>query len=127
MKSTKPEGQPQKKSIFLSIQYFGLWGVTAVLLIPTLLQVKALILYTSLLMIESESFRPPGWNTGTLTGVDKCTTFLGIVIWLIVVMFAEGHLRESIAQGKFLSYAGRMLLIILSVYVSSAVILYLIG
>ena len=121
------EGQLRWRKILHLVGYFAAWGLIAVLLIPTLWQIKTLFLFLALQAINNPSLRPPGWNTETLAAVDKCTTFLVIGAWLILVMFAEGYVREAIEQGRLLLQTGRAVIIMACLYGASAVLLYVLG
>lgn len=130
MKLSKQERQPRGRTIrniIATLGYFGAWGLIAVLLVPALMQVKTLLVFIALLIINNETLRPPGWNTDTLVGVDKCTTFLAIGTWLFVVMFAERYLREAREQGRFWVQAGRAIVVIIGIYGASAALLFLLG
>ena len=104
--------------------FFGAWGLTAILLIPMLMQVRALILYSALAVINNDTLRPPGWNTSTMVGVDKCTLLVLIAAWMIGVFFAEGQIREAVAKGRFWADVGIMWLGVVGVWAGSAIMLY---
>jgi len=127
MKPAKPANQSKKAQFLSMLQYLAAWILTAALLVLMLSQIKALLLYLALLLIENDNLRPPGWNSSTIVAVDKCTTFLAVVTWLIGVMYASDHIREGLQEGRFWPQTGRMLLLIFGLYAASTLLLFVIG
>ena len=125
-KKASKEKKPRSER-WSAVVYYGAWGLTAILLIPMLMQVRALILFLALLMINNDAVRPPGWSSSTLVGVDKCTLLVLIAAWLIGVFFAEGHIREAIASESFWSDVGIMWLGIIGAWAGSAIMLYVLS
>ena len=115
------------KQVLEWLQLLVAWLLVAGALIFTLLQLKALILYLALLLIENETLRPTGWNTGTIVAVDKCSTLLGVIAWLVVSMFAGNQLQASQAEGRFWTYTGRLLGAIIGLYLLAAGVLFVIS
>ena len=109
--------------VFLYSLWLGLaafWAVAA-------FQLQTTLLYIGYLIIENPSLRPTGWNTSTLSGINRCTFLLLGSLWLGLVIFSERYLRESLEEDRLLINAGRLLLIIGGIYGFSVALLYILS
>lgn len=97
-----------------------LWGVVA-------FQMQTTLLYLGILVVQTPEIRPTGWNTGTISGINRCTFLILGSLWLGLVVFTEKYLREGREENRLLARAGRLLLIIGGLYGGSAAVLYLLS
>jgi len=58
-------------------------------------QVYITLIFVALLMVENPATRPPGWNTATIYGLSRFLILVLGGLWLLLVLFLEGYLREG--------------------------------
>ena len=119
--------QTKSKRLGATIFLYGLWLGVAALWAVVAFQVQATLLYVGFLIIQNPSLRPTGWNTGTLSGITRCTFLLLGALWLGLVIYSERYLRESLEEDRLLVNAGRLLLVIGAIYGFSVGLLFILG
>ena len=126
MQFFKRERKTIQSNFVDTLKFYLAWGLTGALLIPMLGQLKVLVLYLALQLIKNDALRPPGWNSETMAGVDKCTTFVALGAWLILFLYAEGQIQEAQIKDQFWAQTGKMWLIIGGIYLAGALLLFVI-
>ena len=119
--------QSKSKRLGAIVVLYGLWLGLAVLWALLAFQLQVTLLYIGNLIIQNPSLRPTGWNTGTLSGINRCTFLLLGSLWLGLVIYSERYLRESLEEDRLLINAGRLLLIIGGIYGFSVGLLYVLS
>jgi hypothetical protein len=119
--------QVKSKNLALGLAFLGLTGLLALLYALAAFQLHALIVYLGILIVESPSLRPVGWNSSTIVGVNKCGIVILGMLWLGLVLFSHHYLKEALADHQLWSKAGRLVLMSLGLYIFSAVVLYILG
>lgn len=89
---------------------YGFWIIAAVLWILAGIQLQRAFVLLGNLIIQSQ-LKPVGWNTATLSGINRCGFLIFGALVLGVIIFSESHLREGATEGELLHRAGRILLI----------------
>lgn len=110
-----------------AILLYSLWLGVAALWAVVAFQIQSTLLFISILIIQNPSIRPTNWNTGTLSGINRCTFLLLGSLWLGLVIYSEKYLRESLEEDRLLINTGRLLLIIGGIYGFSAGLLLVLG
>lgn len=117
--------QAKSKHLALGAAIYGLTGLMALLWALAAFQLQALFVYLGILIVQTPSLTPTGWNSSTIVGLNKCGILILGMLWLGLVLFTHHHLTEALADQQLLAKAGRMALIIIGIYAFSAIILYL--
>jgi len=104
---------------------YGLWILLVILWAMVAFQLQALMIYLGILVIQTPTLRPTGWNTSTLDGIYRCSFLLLGSLWLGMAVFIEKHLRERSAAQRLWPTALRLALIGGAIYGASAILLYL--
>ncbi len=99
------------KQIGGTVGLYLLWLLLAVLWAVVAFQVQTTLLYLGLVVVQTPEIRPTGWNTATISGINRCTFLVLGALWLGVVVFTERYLREGLEQNRLFAYAGRLAVI----------------
>lgn len=112
------------KSIYNNIAYLFVWLASSALLTLALFQLHTTLILIALIIVDSPSLRPTGWNsTTTMYALSRALwLFLGM-FWLAWVIFTEEYLREDIRLLK--RRAIRLILVIGAFYLVSYLTLLL--
>ena len=119
--------ESKSKRVGATVLLYSLWLGLAALWALVAFQVQTTLLFLGILIIQNPSIRPPGWNSGTLSGINRCTFLLLGSLWLGLVIYSEKYLRESLEEDRLLVNAGRLVLIIGGIYGVSIGLLYVLG
>ena len=119
--------ESKSKQLGAVVFLYGLWLGVAALWALVAFQLQTTLLFIGILIIQNPSLRPTGWNSGTLSGINRCTFLLLGSLWLGLVIYSERYLRESLEKDRLLVNAGRLLLIIGGIYGVSVGLLYILG
>ncbi len=96
------------KRILIFFSIYAWWLGLIVLWTFAAFQAQNLILYLGLLVIQTPSIRPPGWNNDTLVGINKCGFLILGSLWLGLAIFTEKYLREGACEERLLQNALRL-------------------
>jgi len=119
--------QVKSKNLALGLAVYGLTGLLALLYALAAFQLQALIVYLGILIVQSPSLRPAGWNSSTIVGLNKCGIVILGMLWLGLVLFSHHYLKEALAEHQLWSKAGWLALMSLGLYAFSAAVLYILG
>jgi hypothetical protein len=119
--------QAKSKNLALSLAVLGLTGLLALLAALAAFQLQALLIYLGILIVQTPALRPPSWNSSTIVGLNRCGILVLGTLWLGLVLFIHHYLGEAVEDHQLLARTGRLALIIFSVYIFSAGLLYLLG
>lgn len=109
----------------MAITLYLVWGIITILWAITAFQVQAALLSLGILLVNTPSLLPPGWNTHTLHGLNKFLIFIVAAVWLGLVMYSQDYLREALEEQRFSATLKRLLLITGAVYLISGGLIYL--
>lgn len=115
------------KKILTVVGIYGLWILLLILWTLAAFQVQNLVLYLGILVIQSDSLRPTGWSTDTLSGINRCGFLILGSLWLGMAVFTEKYLREGAAEQQLLRRAFQLALIGGAVYLLSTGLLFLLS
>lgn len=106
---------------------YGMWGVLSILWAVLAFQVQALFVYLGILLIQSRSLTPVGWNSGTVAGLTRCGFLLWGAVWLGVVMYSHNVLKEALVEHRLLRQSGLMAGLIGAIYLAVTGLLFLLS
>ncbi len=109
------------------ILFIVLWVLFAVFWGFVALQLQNLVLYLGLLIINSPTFRPSGWNSHTIHGIYRCGFFILGSLWLGMVIFTLNYLQEGVSKHQLLHYALHLFLGGAAVYLFTTGVLFVLG
>jgi hypothetical protein len=89
--------------ILADLGFYGLWGILAAFAALAAYQAYITLIYVGLLAVENPSTRPAGWNTSTIHGLGRFLVLVLGILWLLLVSFLEGYLREGTRQRQTLA------------------------
>jgi hypothetical protein len=115
------------KSFKITISLYGLSAVLAILWAIAAFQLQSLLIYIGILVVQTPALTPPGWNNGTIVGLSKCTVFILGILWLGLSLYTHTSLSQAQEDHHLWGSAARMVILVISVYVLSAGLLYLLG
>ena len=98
------------------VALYGLWLIVVLLWTVLSFYLHRTLLVVGLGVIQTPSLRPTGWSTDTLTGIDRCGYLILGAVWLGMVLYTEGYLREGMEEGTLLVRTGRLLMIIITLF-----------
>ena len=119
--------QRRSKRIAPHIALYGLWLLLAALGVLAAFQLQVTLLHLGIVVVQNPDLRPVGWNTSTITGINRCTLLVLGALWLGLVIYSERYLRDGLEEHRLLGRGARLLLIIVAIYALSAGVLYLAG
>jgi len=97
------------------VGYLGAWSGLTLLAAFTAWQLHITLLYLTALLIDNPALRPRGWSSETLVGASKLSILLWGSLWLMLTLYMEYKLRESLKEGRLLyqiaRFGGSLLLI----------------
>jgi len=117
----------KSKQVGTWLGFYGLWLLLSTLWGVVAFQMQTTLLYLGILVVQTPEIRPAGWNTGTISGINRCTFLILGSLWLGLVVFTEKYLREGREENRLLARAGLLLLIIGGLYGGSVAMLYLLS
>jgi hypothetical protein len=106
---------------------YGLWAVLAALWAVAAFEVQALLLYLGIFIVEHPALRPSGWNTTTLSALNRCGLVILGAAWIGLVIFSERYLRDGLEEGRLRSRLVRLVLVIGGIYGASLGLIYLLS
>ena len=115
------------RRILASLGFYGLWGILAVLWALTAYQVYVTLVFIGILVVENPRTRPVGWNTITISGLDRFLIFVLGAVWLVAAMLLEGYLREGTRKHDLKRRLVRLLAITAAIYGASYGLLLLLS
>jgi hypothetical protein len=96
------------------------WIVLGGLAAYTAWQAHVTTLAYAMLLINHPTWRPAGWNSGTLIGISKLSVIAWGSLWLVAIYYIEYQLRESIQERRLIKqltyFAGRLLIALAAIY-----------
>jgi hypothetical protein len=104
------------RGILSNLGFYALWGIVAAFAALAAYQVYITLLFVALLMVKNPATRPPGWNTATIYGLSRFLILVLGGLWLLLVLFLEGYLREGTRRRQFWARAWRVALSIGALY-----------
>jgi len=105
---------------------YGFWIMAAVLWILAGIQLQRVFVLLGNLIIQSQ-FKPIGWNSATLSGINRCGFLIFGSLVLGVIIYSESYLREGATEGELLHRAGRLLLIAGGLFVFGLALVFLLS
>lgn len=87
-----------KRDWLAQLGYLGAWLFLAILAAAAAWQLHILLLYFASLLVASP-WRPTGWTTGSVATLSRLSIVIWGSAWLILVMYLEYNLRESLREG----------------------------
>jgi hypothetical protein len=93
--------------------YFMVWLLLAGLATFVAWQAHVTTLYLTALLIDHPTWRPPGWNSGTLVAVSKLSVVGWGALWVMTTFYMEYQLRESTYERRLRQQWARFLLLLL--------------
>lgn len=115
------------KSLIDNLSVYALWLALVVLVTITAFQVHTTIIAIALWAVQNPSLRPPGWNTNTIYGLSRLLWLILGILWLGWVMFTEGYLSEGKQLEVLKPRALRLLLIIVVLFTTCYLALYILA
>ena len=115
------------KNFILGFSSYGLWLLSAAMWAAVMFQLQVLLLFFSILVLETSWLRPPGWNNETLKGIEKCGFLVLGSLWLGLVIFSERYLRKGVTENRFWQRVLHLVLVGGGIYGLSAALLYLLS
>ena len=111
----------------MEITLYAVWGILTVLWIIVAFQVQATLLTIGLVIVEYPALTPYGWSSHTIHGLNRLIIFVVGSLWLGIVVYSEQYLREGCEEGNFFERVKQSLFIIGGTYLTSGVLIYLLG
>jgi hypothetical protein len=105
---------------------YGSWIIAAVLWVLAGIQLQRVFVLLGNLIIQSQ-FKPTGWSSDTLSGINRCGFFIFGALALGIIIFSESYLREGATEGQLLRRAGRLVLIAAGLFVLSLGLVFLLS
>jgi hypothetical protein len=119
--------QAKSKDLAVTVGLYVLWGLLAAMWLWLAFELYTLLIYLGILIVQTPSLTPPGWNSSTIVGLSKCSVLVLGALWLGVALFTHHQLQRAREDRQLLVKAGRTALIIVGIYLFSAAMLYLLG
>lgn len=104
--------------------YVG-WSALAAWWAIVFFQVQVLLIALAIFIGQTPALTPPGWHSGQVSGVYRCSTVILGAGWLGLVLFMLHWLQEKAPEGQLWRSGAKLALIGLGVYGLSAVVMYL--
>lgn len=117
----------KSKSWLNSLGFYLLWFLLAALAVVVAFELQVTFVYLGILVVQSPSLRPTGWNTSTVAGINRCGYLLMAILWLGVVFYLEKYLSTALEEGRLWSQALRAGLMLVGVYLFCAALFYVLG
>ena len=114
------------KNFLSTFGFYLFWLILAALGAVVAFQLQVTFVYLGLLLIQSP-LRPVGWNTSTLSGINRCGYVIFGLLWLGLAIYLEKYLSAGHAEGRMGIYFLRLALGLVGVYLFCAALLYLLG
>jgi hypothetical protein len=115
------------RDILAGLGVYGLWGILGALAVLAGIQIYITLLFVGLLVVQNPATRPPGWNTSTIHGLSRFLVLVLGGLWLLLVSFLEGYLREGKRLRRLWARALRAALFIGALYGISYGVLFLLS
>ena len=71
---------------------YGLSIVLAILWAIAAFQLQSLLIYLSIIIVQTPALTPPGWNSSTIVGLSKCTVLILGILWLGLSLYTHNAL-----------------------------------
>ena len=110
-------------------KFFGLYGswiIASVLWVLAGIQLQRVFVLLGNLIIQSQ-FKPAGWSSDTLSGINRCGFLLFGALVLGVIVFSESYLRDGETEGQLLRRASRLVLIAAGLLIFSLGLVFLLS
>jgi hypothetical protein len=115
------------RGILIALGFYGLWGIVSAFAVLAAYQVYITLLFVGLLIVQNPATRPPGWNTMTIYGLGRFLILVLGGLWLLLVAFLEGYLREGIKLRRLRVRVLRAILFLGALYGLSYGVLFLLS
>jgi hypothetical protein len=89
-----------QRSGFIWLFYFIGWLLLAAVGAYVAWQAHVITLYLATWLISHPTWRPTGWNSGTLVALSKFSIFGWGTLWLIATYYMEYQLRTSLQERR---------------------------
>lgn len=96
---------------------YGAWLGLAVLGVITAFQLHVTLVFFGLRAVEMEAVNKLGWNTSTIGGLSRFLYLVIGALWLVMVLFLEGYLREGQAQHRLKARTAALALSLAGLYI----------
>jgi hypothetical protein len=100
------------KEIWSNLGIYGLWAGIAAIGVLAAFQLHATLVYVGLWAVENTIMGRIGWNTSTIQGLSRFLYLVVGALWLFLVAFLEGYLRDGQQGGRLKGKVLRLLLAI---------------
>jgi hypothetical protein len=84
------------------------WFVLTILAAIAAFQLNAALLVLADAVIRNDALRPAGWNSSSLTNIQRLSVFVLGSLWLITILWIENHLRSAARDGHLVREIGRL-------------------
>ena len=115
------------RGVLEKLGLYGLWSILSTFAALAVYQAYVTLLYVGILAVQTPATRPPGWSTKTISGLSRFLVLVLGAIWLFLVSWGEGYLREGQEEGRLRARVARAVVFIATLYGTSAGVLLLLS